>query len=85
MAEGSILYVSMAENLIHCRHGPMSTFNSLFFKILKFSAHLFRAWRHLHSSPISGLEFIMTMVIVISFARERKIVPNNCAPELRAK
>ena len=32
--------------------------------------------------PISRLGFIMTMVIVISFAHERKPVPNDYAPEL---
>ena len=47
--------------------------------------HLFQAWRHPHSSPISCLGFIITMVIVISFACEHKTVPNDCAPELRAK
>ena len=49
-----------------------------FFKILKFSAHLFWAWRHPHSSFISCLGFIMTMVIVISFAHERKLYPMLC-------
>ena len=44
--------------------------------------HLFRAWRHPHSSLISCLGFIMTMVIVISFAHERKTAPNDYAPEL---
>ena len=43
---------------------------------------LFRAWRHLHSSHISCLGVIITMVIVISFARMRKTVPNDYAPEL---
>ena len=31
---------------------PESNLNSLFFKITKFSAHRFRAWRHSHPSPI---------------------------------
>ena len=45
--------------------------------------HLFRPWHHPHSSPIFCLGgFIMTMVIVISFARERKTVPNEYPPEL---
>ena len=32
--------------------------------------------------PISSLGFIMTMGIVLSFARERKAVPNDYVPEL---
>ena len=36
-------------------------------------------------SPIAYLGFIMTMVIVISITEERKTVPNDCAPELRAE
>ena len=60
-------------------HSPIST---VFFKILKFSAHLFWAWHYPHSSHFSSLGFIMTMVTVISFTRERKTVPNGYAPEL---
>ena len=48
---------SMAENSILCLHGPMSTFNSRVFKILKKSAHLFWAWRHPHSSPCLGFYY----------------------------
>ena len=33
-------------------------------------------------APFSVWRFIMTMVIVISFARERKTAPNDYAPEL---
>ena len=44
--------------------------------------HLFRAWCHPHSSPISCLGFIMTMVIIISFTHKRKTAPNDYAPEL---
>ena len=33
---------------------------------------------HPHSSPISCLGFIMTIVIVISFVHEHKTVPNDC-------
>ena len=47
----------------------------VFFKIPKFSAHRFRAWRHSHSSFISYLGFVMTIVIVISSANERKLYP----------
>ena len=52
-------------------HGRTST--KSFSKSSKFSAHLFRAWRHPHSSRISCRGFIMTVVIVISFAHERKL------------
>ena len=48
------------------------------FKILNFSAHHFRAWRHSHSNPISYQGFIMTIVIVIFFARECKLYPMLC-------
>ena len=70
--------------MVQCRPST-----DLTFKILKFSAHLFWASRHLHTSPLSCLEFIMTTVIVISFARERKLYlmlciwsfnPNSCKP-----
>ena len=47
--------------------------------------HRFLAWRHSHSRPVFYLGFIMTIVIVISFARERKTVPNDFASELRAE
>ena len=40
--------------------------------------HRFEIWRHSHSSLISYLGFIMTIMIVISFAREHKIVPKVC-------
>ena len=49
--------------------------NWLFFKIPKISAHRFRTWRHSHSSPISYLGFIMTIVIVISSTRKRRLYP----------
>ena len=47
--------------------------------------HLFRTWGHPHSSPISCWGLLWKMVIVISFAHERKTVPNDYAPELRAE
>ena len=52
---------------------------TLFSKSLNSQDHHFRAWRHPHSSLISCLGFIMTIVIVISFARERKTAPNDYA------
>ena len=57
-------------------HGRNST--DVIFKILKFSAHLFWTRSHSHSSLISCLGFIMAMVIVISFAHERKLYPMLC-------
>ena len=63
------------DNPTVCLHSPQSTPNWRVFKIFKFSAYLFRAWRHSHSSHISYLGFIMTIVIVISFAHERKLYP----------
>ena len=46
---------------------------NFFFKITKFSAHRFRAWRHSHPSPILSGVFIMTFVIIISSACEREL------------
>ena len=50
---------------------------TLFQKTSNSQDHLFRAWRYPHPSLISCLGFIMTIVIVISFAHERKTVPNE--------
>ena len=61
-----------------CLHGPMSTIKLLFFKNLQISDQLFQSWRHLHSSPISSIGFIMTVVIVISFVDERKTTQWLC-------
>ena len=55
---------------------------AVIFKILKFSAYFFWTWHHPHSSLIYCLGFIMTTVIVLSFAPERKTVPNCYAHEL---
>ena len=61
-------------------NGPVLT--DSFSKSLNSQDHLFRAKRHPHSSPIFCLGFIMSMVIVISFAHERKTAPNDYAHEL---
>ena len=58
---------------LHC---PKST--QSFSKFSNSQDHRFRAWRHSHSSPISYVGFIMTIVIVISFAHERKLYPMLC-------
>ena len=64
-----------ADNPTVCLHGPKSPPNDSFSKSSHPQDHRFRAWRHSHSSPISSLGFIMTIVIVISFARDRKLYP----------
>ena len=52
-----------------------------FSKSSNFQDYLLRAWLHPHYRTTSYLEFIMTMAIVISFARDCKTVPNDYAPE----
>ena len=64
---------------IVCLHGPISTSTDSFSESSYSYDHLLRAWRHPHSSSISCLGFIMTMVMVISFVSERKTVPNDYA------
>ena len=63
--------------------GPISTLNWLFFKILKFSGpslpSMVSSTHQPHFLP-GGL--LWQMVIVISFVRERKTVPNDNASEL---
>ena len=65
-------------NSIVYLHGPMSTFKSLS-KSPNYQDHFFPAWHHPHSRLISCLGFIMTRVIVVSFAHERKTLPNDYA------
>ena len=57
------------------RNWPTRDPTDVFFKTSKFSAHHFQALRHSHSSPISYLRFIMTIVTVISSARKHKLYP----------
>ena len=56
-----------------------------FSKSLNSQDHRLPAWRHSHSCLISYLGFIMTIVVAIFFAGERKTVPNVCEPELWAE
>ena len=83
--ENSILCPNGRKSIVY-PHGPISNLQlpqllnimvgaqlNLFSKSSKFSAHLFWAWRHPHSCPIFCMVFIMTMVIVLSFAHERKL------------
>ena len=70
-----LLNTMVGPQLLNTMVGPQL---NLFSKSSKFSAHLFWAWCHPHSSPISCLVFIMTMVIVISFAHQRKLYPMLC-------
>ena len=64
----------MAENLTLCLHGPISTLNWLFFKILKFSgpSNLGMTSSTLQLHFLSG-SLLWQMVIVISFACEHKL------------
>ena len=64
-------------------NSQLLTFNWLFFKILKFSGPSLFGHDVSHTTaPFPAWGFIMTMVIVISFAHERKTVPNVYAPEI---
>ena len=67
-----------ADNPTFCLHGPKSTPNWLFFKILKFSGPSLLGMTSFTLQPIFYLGFIMTVVIVISLARERKLYPVLC-------
>ena len=75
MAEKSILYTQRQRQNRQFYMAQIQLLTRLFFKIPKFSAHRFRAWRHSHSYPISYLGFIMTIVIVISSEPEFKLYP----------
>ena len=72
------LFAVDADNPTVCLHGSQSTAQ------LTFVQNLQILWT-IASRLISYLAFIITIVIVISFARKRKTVPNVCAPELRAE
>ena len=67
--------IYMAKTQLSACMVQSQTLNWLFFKILKFSAHLCWAWCHPDSSPIFWLGFIMTITIVISFACKHKLYP----------
>ena len=72
------LSTSMADNPTVCLHCPKSTLNWLFFKIFQFSGPSLPGVTSFILQPISYLRFIMTIVIVISFAQERKLYPMLC-------
>ena len=63
--------------------GPESDLN-IFFKITKFSAHRFRAWRHSHPSPISYLGFLLWH-LWLSYPLRAWTLLNVCAPALRSE
>ena len=73
-------------NSIVCLHGPMSTFNWRFFKILNVSGPSLSDMTSSILQPhfLSG-GLLWQMVIIISFALEREAIPNDYTPELRAK
>ena len=70
-------------NLTLCLHGPTSTDSFQNPQILRTisSGHVVIYT----PAPFSVWGFIMTMVIVIFFAHERKIASNDYAPELKAE
>ena len=63
----------------------VNSLNWLFFKIFKFSGLSLPGMTSFTIQPIFHLGFIMTIMIVISFAHDRKTVTNVCAPKLRAE
>ena len=77
MAENSILFaLNSRDNMSVCLTRPeVNSQLTSFSKSSNSQEHCFLAWRHSHSSPISYLEFIMTIVIVIYSARECKLYP----------
>ena len=81
--ENSILYAPTAENF----STPWSNVNLQLTLFQKPQILRTISSEHdiIHTQAISYLGFIMTIVIVISFTRERKTVPNGYAPELRAE
>ena len=80
------LSASVADHPNVCLYDPKSPPNRLFFKIFKFSGPSLLGITSFTLQPhFSYLGFIMTIVIVITLARERKTVPNVCAPDLRAE
>ena len=75
-AEDSILCPSGRSSMV-CLHGPQSTPNWPFFKIFKFSGPSLPGVTSFTLQLISYLGFIMTIVIVISFAHEHKLYPTT--------
>ena len=72
----------MAENSTVCLHGPISTLNWRFFQYHQILWTIFSGHDVMYTqAPFPVWRFIMTMVIVISFARQRKTAPNDYAPE----
>ena len=78
------LFDSMAESPTTRLNGPISTPNWLFCQNPQILRTISSGHDFIHtpaSFPVWG--FIMTMVIVISFAWDRKTAPNNYTPELK--
>ena len=87
VVQSQFLNIMVGPQLFNIMVGPQlelsaymaqSQLPTLFSKSSNSQDHCFQAWRHSHSSPISYLGFIMTIVIVISFAHERKLYPMLC-------
>ena len=74
-------HASTAEDPALCLNGPISTDsfqNPQTLRTISFGHDVIHT-----PAPFSVWGFIMTMVIVIPFARERKTVPNDFTPELK--
>ena len=76
-----LIYSCLYNKRISHLNGPISTDSFQNPQILKTISSGHDIIHTPASFPVWG--FIMTMVIVISFARERKTAPNDFAPELK--
>ena len=77
------LFDSIAESPITRLHGPISTSQLTVFQNPQILRTISSRHDIIHTpAPFPIWGFIMTIVIVISFVRERKTVPNDYAPEI---
>ena len=72
------LYASMADNPTVCLHVQSQLPTDVFLKILKFSGPSLLSMTSFTLKPHFLSGFLMTIVILISFARERKLYPILC-------
>ena len=69
------LFAIKADNPTLCPHGPKITPQLTLFQNFQILMTIASAHDVIHSPVISYLGFIMTIMIVISFARKRKLYP----------